>query len=167
MKTTYVDPLIPLHEASDETLTRLSANIGTLTALMDVTQRSGHIHFAGMFSRARATKVAEAQAMIAPPAADDKAVPEPAGSPLAERRLPIWKDAEPALNGAAEVLHSGTDDLVIERRFLLVGTAVSAGSTMALSTLGQARRQQDRRTYPPPRFLPLLTDPRLCQLALA
>ena len=44
MKTTYVDPLIPLDETSAETLTRLSANIGTLTALMDDAQRSGHIH---------------------------------------------------------------------------------------------------------------------------
>ena len=167
MKTTYVDPLIPQHETSDETLTRLSANIGTLTALMDDAQRSGHIYLAGIFSRARATKVAEAQAMIATPTADDKATPEPVGSPLGERRLPAWKDVEPALNGAAELLQPGADGLVIERRFLLVGTAVSVGDAMALSAAGETRRQQHRRTDTPRRFLPLLTDPRLFQIALA
>ena len=122
---------------------------------------------AGMFSHARAKKVAEAQAMVATLTADDKATPEPVGSPVAERRLPTWKDAEPAPSGAAELLHLGADGLVIERRFLLVGTAESVGNAMALSALGQTRRQQHRRTDTQPRFLPLLTDPRLFQLALA
>ncbi len=162
MKTPYVDPLIPLHETSDETLTRLSANIGTLTTLLDDAERSGHIYLAEMFSRARGTKVAEAQAMIAMLTADDKNAPAPAGRPIAEPETPAWKDAEPALHDAAELLHVGAGEFVMERRFLLVGMVVSDGSALASSA-----RDQPRRTYAPRRFLPALTDPRFSQLALA
>ena len=167
MKTTYVDPLIPLHETSDETLTRLSANIGTLTTLLEDAERSGHIYLAEMFSRARGTKVAEAQAKIAMLTADDKNAPAPAGRPFSEPETPAWKDAEPALHDAAELLQVGAGEFIMERRFLLVGTAVSDGSALALSSRDQPRREQYRRTYTPRRFLPALTDPRFSQLALA
>ena len=155
MKTTYVDPLIPLHETSDETLTRLSANIGTLTTLMDGAERSGHIYLAGMFSHARGTKVAEVKAMIATLIADDQAATVPLGSSLVKRNVPIWIDAEPRIHDAAELLHVNAEEFVGERRFLLVGAAVSVKSAVAFSTLGHTRRQ------------PLLTDPRFFQLALA
>jgi hypothetical protein len=64
MKTTYVDPLIPLHETSDETLIRLSANIGTLTGLMNGAERLGEYFLAMMFNRARDAKVAQAEGII-------------------------------------------------------------------------------------------------------
>ncbi len=66
MKTTYIDPLIPLHETREETLTRLSANIGTLSGLMNDAERVGHRHLAAMFNRARDAKVAQAQGIITP-----------------------------------------------------------------------------------------------------
>ena len=65
MKTTDIDPLIPLNETSEETLRRLSANIGTLTGLMNDAGRVGHYSLAGMFNRARDAKVAQAGGMIA------------------------------------------------------------------------------------------------------
>ena len=65
MKTTYIDPLIPLNETSDETLTRLSANISTLTGLMNDAERLGHYSLAAMFNRARDAKVAQAGKVIA------------------------------------------------------------------------------------------------------
>ena len=65
MKTTYIDPLIPLNETSEETLTRLSANIGTLTGLMNDAERMGHYYLAAMFNRARDAKVAQAEEIIA------------------------------------------------------------------------------------------------------
>ncbi len=65
MKTPYVDPLVPLREGTDETLTRLSANIDILTGLMADAERTGHVYLAGMFTRSRASKVAEAKALIA------------------------------------------------------------------------------------------------------
>ena len=65
MKTTYLNPLIPLHETSDETLTRLSANIGTLTELMNDAQCVHHYSLAAMFNRARDAKVAQADGIIA------------------------------------------------------------------------------------------------------
>lgn len=65
MKTTYIDPLIPLHETSEETLTRLSANIGTLTGLMNAAERVGHYFLAAMFNRARGAKVAQAEVILA------------------------------------------------------------------------------------------------------
>ncbi len=155
MKTTYVDPLIPLHETSDETLTRLSANIGTLTTLMDGAERSGHIYLAGMFRDARGTKVAEAKALIATLAADDPAAPAPVGGSPVKRNIPAWEDAEPEVHAAAELLIVGAENFVGERRFLLVGAAVSVDGAVASSTRGHPRRQ------------PLLTDPRFFQLALA
>ena len=167
MNTPYVDPLIPLHETRDETLTRLSANIGTLTALIDEAERSGQIYLAGMFGRSRGTKVAEAKAMIATLTADHKATPTPVDSPLPVWEIPAWNDAKPALHDAGEMLRVGAGEFVVERRFLLVGTAVSAGSAAAFSALGQTRRQQNRRADTQRRFLPLLTDPRFLQLALA
>ena len=69
MKTPYVDPLIPLHETRDETLTRLSANIGTLTGLMDNAERMDHDTLAAMFNRSRDAKVAQAEEIIAQVAA--------------------------------------------------------------------------------------------------
>ena len=65
MKTTYIDPLIPLDETRDETLTRLSANIGTLTGLMDNSERMGHYALAALFDRARDAKVAQSEGIIA------------------------------------------------------------------------------------------------------
>ena len=70
MKTTYIDPLIPLHETSEQTLTRLSANIGTLTGLMNDAERVGHSSLAAMFNRARNAKVEQAEAAIARLTAD-------------------------------------------------------------------------------------------------
>ena len=98
MKTTYIDPLIPLHETSEETLKRLSANIGTLTGLIDDAERVGHDYLAAMFNRARDTKVAQAKETIArvtagsAESADDRRFqlvrgPFPIGSvPLLHRR---------------------------------------------------------------------------------
>ena len=65
MKTTYIDPLIPLNESSEEMLTRLSANIGVLTGLMDDAERVGHHSLATMFIRARDAKVEQAEEVIA------------------------------------------------------------------------------------------------------
>ncbi len=65
MKTPYVDPLIPRNETSEESLTRLSANIGTLTGLMNDAERMGHYSLVAMFNRARDAKVAQAKAIIA------------------------------------------------------------------------------------------------------
>ena len=155
MKTTHLDPLIPLHETSDETLTRLSANIGTLTTLLDSAERSGHIYLAGIFSDARTAKVAEAKAMIATFTTDDQAAPVPVGSSPVNRNIPAWKDAGPKVHDAADLLHVGDEKFAVERRFLLVGAAVSIDHAVALSTLGHTRRQ------------PLLIDPRFFQLALA
>ena len=73
MKTTYLDPLIPPHETSGETLTRLSANITTLTGLMNDAERVGHVYLAKMFNRARDTKVAQAEGVIALVTADGDA----------------------------------------------------------------------------------------------
>ena len=167
MNTPYVDPLIPLHETRDETLTRLSANIGTLTGLMDEAERSGHIYLAGMFGRARGAKVAEAKATIAALTADAKAAPTPVGSPLPPWEIPAWNDAKREPHDAGELLHVSAGVSVIERRFLLVGTAVSDGSATAFSALGQTRHHQHRRADSQRRILPLLTDPRFLQLALA
>lgn len=64
MITTHIDPLIPLHETSDETLTRLSANIGTLTGLMNDAERVGRYYLTAMFNRARDTKVEQAEEII-------------------------------------------------------------------------------------------------------
>ena len=167
MNMPYVDPLIPLHETSDETLTRLSANIGTLTALMDEAERSGLLYLAGMFSRARGTKVAEAKAMIATLTADHKATPTPVDSPLPVWEVPAWNDAILELHDAGDLLQVSAEEFVVERRFLLVGTAVSDGSATALSSRDQPRPQPHRRADTQRRFLPLLTDPRFLQLALA
>ena len=65
MKTPYVDPLIPPHETNEETLTRLSANIGTLTGLMNDSERVGDYYLATMFNRTRDAKVAQAEEIIA------------------------------------------------------------------------------------------------------
>ena len=167
MNAPYVDPLIPLHETHDETLTRLSANIGTLTGLMDDAERSGHIYLAGMFSRARGTKVAEAKALIATVIADDKAARAPVSSPLPAREIPAWNNAKPEFHDAGELVHAGAGELINERRFLLVGTAGSDGSATAWSALGQTRRQPHRRADTQRRFLLALTEPRFFQLALA
>ena len=64
MKTTYVDPLIPLGETTGAALTRLRANIGTLTGLISDTVRHGGLHLAGMLTHSRETKIAEARALI-------------------------------------------------------------------------------------------------------
>lgn len=167
MKTPYVDPLIPLHETSDETLMRLSANIGTLTALVAEAERRGQIYLAGMFSRSRGAKVAEAKAMIATLAAHEETTLMPEDSPVAEQKTPAWKDAERELHDGGELVHAGAEEFVIERRFLLVGNTVSDSSALALAPRDQLRRQLNRRSYAPHRFLPALTDPRFFQLALA
>ena len=65
MKTTYIDPLIPPGETSEQSLTRLSANLGTLTGLMNDAERAGLYSLAAMFDRARARKVAQAEEIIA------------------------------------------------------------------------------------------------------
>ncbi len=65
MQTTDIDPLIPRHETSDETLTRLSANLGTLTGLMNDAERIGDYYLASLFNRARDAKVAWAEEIIA------------------------------------------------------------------------------------------------------
>ena len=65
MKTAYVDPLIPLGEDSEATLVRLSANIGTLSKLIESAEHSGLDHLAAMLSHSRATKTGEATKLIA------------------------------------------------------------------------------------------------------
>ena len=105
--------------------------------------------------------------MIATRTADAKAAPTPVDSPLPPWEIPVWKDAEPELHGAGELLQVGAGEFVIERRFLLVGTAVSDGGATAFSSHGLLRRQPHRRADSQRRFLPLLTDPRFLQLALA
>ena len=65
MKTAYVDPLIPPGEDSHATLVRLSANIGTLTRLIDSAEHSSLDHLAAMLTHSRATKVQEATKLIA------------------------------------------------------------------------------------------------------
>ena len=167
MNTTYADPLIPPHETSDETLTRLSANMGTLTGLMDASERRGLLYLAGMFSRSRGTKVAEAEAMIARLNHVGKAAHAPVGLLFPPWEIPVWKDTKPALQDAGELPHVGAGEFVIERRFLLVGNAVSDNGVTALSCRDQPRRQLHRRADARRRFLSLLTDPRFLQLALA
>ena len=50
MKTTSIDALDPtLNETDEETLTRLSADIGTLTGLMEDAERVDHYYLAAMF----------------------------------------------------------------------------------------------------------------------
>ena len=65
MKTAHRNQPIPRGEAIEETLTRLSANIATLSGLMDEAESRGRIHLARMFTAARATRVAEARKEIA------------------------------------------------------------------------------------------------------
>ncbi len=65
MKALYLDPQIPRGESVEAMLRRFSSNIGTLTELIGEAERTGHLYLAGMFSRSRAAKVAEAQAAIA------------------------------------------------------------------------------------------------------
>ena len=70
MNTTYLDPLIPPNETSEETLTRLSASIRTLTGLMNDAEQVGHYSLAAMFNRARNAKVDQAEVAIAQLTAD-------------------------------------------------------------------------------------------------
>ena len=65
MNTTYVDPLIPPVETTGETLTRLLANIATLSGIIAEAEGRGRIHLARVFTRARAAKVFEAREKIA------------------------------------------------------------------------------------------------------
>ncbi len=89
MKTLYVDPLIPLHETSNETLTRLSADIRTLTELMNEAEGIGDYYLAAMFNRARNAKVAQAGGIIALVTTD--------GEELAEdRRFLLVRASAPA-----------------------------------------------------------------------
>ena len=109
MKTTYIDPLIPLNETSEETLTRLSANIETLTGLMNDAERVGDYYLAAMFNRARDAKVAQAEGIVAPVTAggaelaDDRRfqlVRDPAsvdGVPLLPRRKSVRSPVQLAL----------------------------------------------------------------------
>lgn len=89
MKTTYLDPLIPLHETSEETLTRLSANIGTLTGLMNDAERIGDYYLATMFNRTRDAKVAQAEGIIALVSVDGDESAE-------DRRFLLVRGADPA-----------------------------------------------------------------------
>ena len=88
MKTTSIDPLIPLNETDEETLTRLSADIGTLTGLMEDAERVGHYYLAAMFNRARDAKVAQAEGIIALATAGS---PESAN----DRRFELVRDSAP------------------------------------------------------------------------
>ena len=83
MKTTYVDPLIPPAETPGETLTRLSADIATLSGIIAEAEGRGRIHLARVFTQARDAKVAEAReiaqmgaASTAPPAAGARGLRE-------------------------------------------------------------------------------------------
>lgn len=89
MKTPYLDPLVPLHETRDATLTRLSANIGTLTGLMNDAERVGEYYLAAMFNRARDAKVAQAEGLIALVTADR-------GQPADDRRFLLVRGADSA-----------------------------------------------------------------------
>ena len=75
MKTAYIDPLIPLGEDRHATLVRLSANIGTLTELIDGAEHSGLDHLAAMLTHSRSTKVREATGLLASPAGDGHEFP--------------------------------------------------------------------------------------------
>lgn len=57
----YLDPLIPSDENIPAKLTRLSANIATLTSLIDHSQRRGLGHLTAMFDRSRQDKVDQAR----------------------------------------------------------------------------------------------------------
>ena len=105
MKTTYIDPLIPRNKTSDETLTRLSANIGTLTGLMNDAERMSHYALAAMFNRARDAKVAQAEEIIA-------------------------------------LVTVGSEELLDDRRFLLVRGADPTGAMPVLPRRRPARSAQ-------------------------
>ena len=60
----YLDPLIPLDENIPAKLTRLSANIATLTSLIDQSERRGLGHLTAMFARSRQGKVDQAHACM-------------------------------------------------------------------------------------------------------
>ncbi len=64
MKTLYLDPLIPLGESSEAAMTRLSADIGTLTGLIDDSEQRGRVYLARMFTHSRASKIEQAQVFI-------------------------------------------------------------------------------------------------------
>lgn len=66
MKTTYTDPFIPAGESTEASLTRLSANIGTLTSLIDDADHLGCFYLADMFTHLRLAKVAQARAFMSP-----------------------------------------------------------------------------------------------------
>ena len=140
MKTPYLNPLIPLGESTDETLRRLSSNIRTLTGLIGDAEHTGHLYLAGMFSRSRDTKVAEAQAVIA--SAQD------GNANALEEANKGWKHAERSKNGieffsAEALLLMDAAAVNPERRFLLVGISL-AGMGAAPFTSRRPRREGTR-----------------------
>ena len=61
LKSSYTDPLIPLHESNSAELTRLSLNITTLTSLIEDSEHRGMQRLAAMFTRSRQSKVEQAR----------------------------------------------------------------------------------------------------------
>ena len=156
MKTSYLDPLIPRGESIEATLRRLSSNINTLTGLIGDAERTGHLYLAGMFSDARATKVTEAQAVIALVKEEKKnAVEEAAISSLAteggQRPEPDNKDGRRGERPKADMEFFPAEALLLmdtpavepERRFLLVGISL-AGMGAAAFAPRRPRRERIR-----------------------
>jgi hypothetical protein len=144
MKTTYVDPLVPLNETSVETLTRLSANIGVLTELIDDAEHRHLISLAGMFDQARATKVEQAEALIALLTGDDGVAEAPIIDLPPKPEAPVWQESGIGLQIVGELMQVGDDEFAAERRFLLVGNSASESSAMDFRFRG-GRRQQSQR----------------------
>ncbi len=168
MKTTNLDPLTPSTEADETFLHRLSNDIGVLTALMAEAERTGHDYVDGLFARARAAKVAQAQALIARLTAGGAGNGLPPGrAPLGllngEQFLTVTGLRKRARQPGMVTAHSpfiiyceetaggfelrvfeegsspGTPGTGAERRFLLIGHA-----TTQRSTAGQPRQSRER-----------------------